>query len=750
MAERYRWLYPRAIEAARGRRNGHGLLLIINNFSTGGAQSSARRLLTGLAAEGVRVRAAVLEEQPEYPTPGRRALTAAGVPVLALPPAGTVDPAQAVAGLLEDIDRDPPQAVLLWNALAQWKVLLADALLDIPVYDVSPGEMYFDSLERYFARPRSGLPYRTATDYGARLAGVVVKYEAEAARAAAMLGTAVHVIPNGVPVPVSPVVPARHPDGRLVFGTLARISPQKKLEDLLEALRRAQGRLPPHVLRIAGGVERGCEAYAGQLRRLADGLPVEWVGEVRDAGPFLRGLDYFVLVAEPAGCPNASLEAMAAGLAVVITDVGGAAEQVADGIAGRLVPRGDVAALGEALVELAGDAYIMAPCPSCFHRRRMAGVICFALLSSAGVQAGEVVQHFPANEPVSCMRTQWRVVWGVERHDGGSEVLFIREASFKRGPAEPEIKVLGDCRLAEIFVPYNDGTRIYDISAHDFPLVVLDKDFLGPPCITPGTIYDREGVKGDTGLVAAEVHDEHLRWMNTAEHGRRVRRGQSLAVWAVLNVANYRYIMLYQFRDDGLVGFRLGATAHNLRSSDADSTTHLHMGCWRINVELGDATKTRVSTVRLDTKAGKTVVEDLTKEARVKWVAKKFTRLRVTSTTAVNSHQPAHQLSYELIPVCMGSARYNGLEEKFTKHDLWVTRQRTHELKPRDLNVLESAECIVGQATTLWHHSPVLHVARDEDFGVKGTRSHHGVAITAWAGCDLKPRNYFSSTPLYP
>jgi len=102
--------------------------------------------------------------------------------------------------------------------------------------------------------------------------------------------------------------------------------------------------------------------------------------------------------------------------------------------------------------------------------------------------------------------------------------------------------------------------------------------------------------------------------MNMTEH---TLRGQELSLWAVLNGANYRYIMLYQFRDDGVVGFRLGATAHNLYSDDADKTTHLHMACWRINVELGDAAKTRVSRVSLDTSAFKTIVEDLTKETRI-------------------------------------------------------------------------------------------------------------------------------------
>jgi glycosyltransferase involved in cell wall biosynthesis len=378
MIEGYARLYPRALEAARGRRRGEGLWLVTNNFSTGGAQSSARRLLLGLAAEGVPVRAAVLEEEAAHPTPGRRALTSAGIPVLVLPPSGTMDPAQAVTMLLERLDEDPPEAVLLWNVITEYKLLLADGLLDIPLYDVSPGEMYFTSLERYFQRPRPGLPYRTAVDYGARLAGAIVKYHAEADLAARTLGCAVHVIPNGVPLDAVPLS-QRPPNARLRIGTLARISPQKRLEELLEALRRASGRLPPHVVQIAGGVERGSAEYAVELRRLTEELSMEWVGELEDVRPFLSELDLFVMISEPGGCPNASLEAMAARLAVIATDVGGAAEQVQDGITGRLVRRGDTEALAEALIELAMDPERRARlgtagrarAEACFDQKRM-------------------------------------------------------------------------------------------------------------------------------------------------------------------------------------------------------------------------------------------------------------------------------------------------------------------------------------------------------------------------------------------
>ena len=91
---------------------------------------------------------------------------------------------------------------------------------------------------------------------------------------------------------------------------------------------------------IGGAPDIGQERYAEDLRRSAEALPVQWLGQVT-ADDFLPGLDAFALVAEPAGCPNASLEAMAHGLAVVATDAGGMNDQVVDGVAGRLVPRGD-------------------------------------------------------------------------------------------------------------------------------------------------------------------------------------------------------------------------------------------------------------------------------------------------------------------------------------------------------------------------------------------------------------------------
>lgn len=363
MAERYAGLFPRTIQLKRCKDRGKTdappvLWLVMNNLSTGGAQSSARRLLVELARRGVAVRAAVVQEHPGHPTPGRRALEAAGVRTIALPPSppfGNADPLHAVQELLAQIDSEErPATVVMWNLLQEYKVLLADLLIGVPIFDVSPGEMYYASLDRYFEKPRAGLPYRSAREYGARLAGAIVKYETERVQAESALGTPVFVIPNGVPEPEHPTRP-RRPHGPLMFGTAARLSPQKKLEELFSAFREAHARLPEYVLRIAGGPETGSDAYALGLKQQAAGLPVAWVGEVQDSPAFLESLDAFVMISEPAGCPNASLEAMAAGLPVFATDHGGAGDQVVDRHTGRLTPRGDPSALAAALVDAAGD-----------------------------------------------------------------------------------------------------------------------------------------------------------------------------------------------------------------------------------------------------------------------------------------------------------------------------------------------------------------------------------------------------------
>ena len=81
-------------------------------------------------------------------------------------------------------------------------------------------------------------------------------------------------------------------------------------------------------------------------------------GWVDDPAALLAMADLYVLTSDAENCPLSLLEAMATGLPVVATSVGGVPEVVRDGVDGLLCPAGDVAAMTGALGRLAGEPYL--------------------------------------------------------------------------------------------------------------------------------------------------------------------------------------------------------------------------------------------------------------------------------------------------------------------------------------------------------------------------------------------------------
>jgi glycosyltransferase involved in cell wall biosynthesis len=130
-------------------------------------------------------------------------------------------------------------------------------------------------------------------------------------------------------------------DGWIV-GAVGRFAPEKDYPFLVRAAAPLLG--PEARLVIVGdGAERGAiEAAAAQ----AGVTPFVTLPGARDDVPeILAALDLFVLSSRMEGMPLVVLEAMATGLPVVATAVGGLPKLVADGETGFLVPSGDEAAL---------------------------------------------------------------------------------------------------------------------------------------------------------------------------------------------------------------------------------------------------------------------------------------------------------------------------------------------------------------------------------------------------------------------
>ena len=141
---------------------------------------------------------------------------------------------------------------------------------------------------------------------------------------------------------------------KVVMIFVGRLSPQKSLPTLLQALERALTSSPNlHLLLIGDGPDFVTLEDQVQLLGLRD--CVEFLGNQSDVRPYLNAADIFVLPSKAEGISNALLEAMSAGLACVVTTVGGNFEILDHGRCGVLLPPGDVSAWSNSLIELAND-----------------------------------------------------------------------------------------------------------------------------------------------------------------------------------------------------------------------------------------------------------------------------------------------------------------------------------------------------------------------------------------------------------
>jgi glycosyltransferase involved in cell wall biosynthesis len=165
------------------------------------------------------------------------------------------------------------------------------------------------------------------------------------------------VIDNGIEVPevAEPRDRLREELGVAPTGVVAllvaALRPEKRVPDFVQAVRQARAERPELVGIIAGdGADRPAVESA------IDGDPgVRLLGYRDDVARLLKASDVFALSSAFEAAPMAILEAMACGLPVLATDVGGVRELVVDRETGVLVPAADTAAMARELVALAGD-----------------------------------------------------------------------------------------------------------------------------------------------------------------------------------------------------------------------------------------------------------------------------------------------------------------------------------------------------------------------------------------------------------
>jgi glycosyltransferase involved in cell wall biosynthesis len=155
------------------------------------------------------------------------------------------------------------------------------------------------------------------------------------------------------------VTPARYADTpapsetgmRLLF--VGRLDPVKGLRVLMEAFEAARAKAPDITLSIIGDGED--RPWVKKEAQRIGGIEVLGYRSQQFVAERLGQSDVLVLPSFAEGVPVALMEAMVSCRPVIATRVGGVQELVEDGVSGRLVAPGDVAALAEAMVDLAAD-----------------------------------------------------------------------------------------------------------------------------------------------------------------------------------------------------------------------------------------------------------------------------------------------------------------------------------------------------------------------------------------------------------
>jgi glycosyltransferase involved in cell wall biosynthesis len=325
------------------------ILILITLAEAGGAQTYVASLVPALAARFDVVVAAHGEG------PLVDAARDAGVRFVALRHVRRpLHPARDLLGLLELlalIRRERPDIVHVNSSKAGVLGRVAARLAGVPVRVFTVHGWAFKAY--------SGIPsalYRWADRLMERATTVTICVT-ETERAAGLAGRTCSadrtvVIPNAVDVDAAPR--ARHDGDLPQIVSVGRLAWPKDPLTLVHALAFARVRGNRYRAVIVGdGPDRaGLEAAVSEL---GIGSAVELHGPRRDVPDLLARSDVFVLASRSEGGPISILEAMAAGLPVVASDVGGVRELVADGVTGLLVPAADTDALAAALERLLAD-----------------------------------------------------------------------------------------------------------------------------------------------------------------------------------------------------------------------------------------------------------------------------------------------------------------------------------------------------------------------------------------------------------
>ncbi|MBA3314086.1 MAG: glycosyltransferase [Planctomycetaceae bacterium] len=317
------------------------VLLVIPTLDASGAEKQFALLATRLPRDRFELHVAVLTRSGPY----ERMIRSAGVPVTVLGKRFKADPI-ACARLRRLVRQFQPQVMHTWLFAANAYGRLAVGGDGSPAIIVS---------ERCVDSWKSGWQLWLDRKLVGRTAALVANSESVATfyRNAGIPSEKVHVIPNGIEVP-PPAVADRSsvlaelglPRDAKIVASIGRLAKQKRVDVLVWAMQLLR-QLTNNVyhLIVGDGPQRG------SLERLAKHFTCDdvtrFLGHRSDVSRLLSCVDVFWLASDFEGQSNSVMEAMAAGLPVIASDIPANRELIENGRTGYLVRPGDSVAFAQ-------------------------------------------------------------------------------------------------------------------------------------------------------------------------------------------------------------------------------------------------------------------------------------------------------------------------------------------------------------------------------------------------------------------
>jgi len=361
--------------------------------------------------------------------------------------------------------------------------------------------------------------------------------------------------------------------------------------------------------------------------------------------------------------------------------------------------------------------------------------------------------------------------WRFGLRNQGIKGLRLVDVSLQAAQFSSKQYLIKDAGMADIFVPYDDGSYSpYDMTGSN-NMDQMDQADL--PAQLGSLVYLRKAsgsgyIHDPYPKVAVECRESGIAWLCKNGANRQRRRVYEVVVWGVYDGTNYDNVIEYTFREDGSIAFRYGATGYNLPGKTG--APHVHNGLWRVSTKLFGRTDNEALEFEHVMSADGTSATDsevpITNESTVEWDPFKFNDVIVQSASQTNSY--GHLMGYEFVPLDRtGTGRFSqrpGDRELWTLNDYYLTNDNPGEdgsgsgtnhwryswYSPDQylLTYLDEQPLGgTGDGIALWYIGSAHHDPTDAD-NQKGSGGHTGITLLHWSGFEMEPHNLFDYNPL--